>query len=219
MKNRVLVFALAVAALSLGTTALVCGFIQKKTQQRTWSSESPNRIYRVSFSGERARPSWPFTSAADLENRKVSITVVRHGATMVDRAEIYDGDAYDSSFGDLYPKAEWLSETTLHLWQGSNSERPKEISIRNESSENIKYLYVKAGKMNLFLLFDMPPGSTATVQAQLEHWEDFVGCKGKFDDRVFPYRSIDFSSSPAPGSVVRFNITVKSDGCSASGKE
>lgn len=218
MKNRVLVFALVIAAL-LGTTALVCGFIQRKAREKTWSSESPNKVYRVSFSGERSRRSWPFTSPADLENRRVSITVARHGVIMVDRSDIYDGDAYDSSFGNLYPSSEWLSETTLHLWQKSNSERTKEISIRNESGEHIKYLYVKAGKTNLFLLFDMPPDGSATVQAQLENWEDFVGCKGKFDDRDFPYRSIDFSSSPAAGSVVRFNITVKRDGCSVRGKE
>src|SRR5689334_13759574 len=114
MKRRMLVFAVPGAAILLGGAALVCGFIQKETQPGIWSSESPNRVYRVSFSGLRSRPSWPFTSPVDLENRNVRITVSSHGSILVDRAEIYDGDAYDSSFNDVYPKTEWLSETILH---------------------------------------------------------------------------------------------------------
>ena len=45
-------------------------------------------------------------------------------------------------------------------------------------------------------IFDLAPGKSEKFQAQLEHWKDFVGCKGKFDDRDFPYRSIDLSLSP-----------------------
>src|SRR5215470_6066318 len=219
MKKRVVIFALAIAALLLGAGALAFGFIQKKTRPTTWASESPNRAYRVSFTGLRSRPSWPFTSPADLENRRVTMSASRGGVTLVDRDEIYDGDAYDSSFGELYSKSEWLSETTLHLWQRTSSEHSNEISVTNESGQQIKYLYLKAGKANLFLLFDIPSGNKLTVQASLEHWEDFVGCKGKFDDRDFPYRSIDFSSSPPPKSAIHYNVTVTKDGCAVTGEE
>jgi hypothetical protein len=150
MKRRVLVFALPIGALLLGAAALVFGFMQEKPQPSTWSSESPNRAYRVSFSGVRSRPSWPFTASVDLENRKVSITVSRDGAILVDRAEIYDGDAYDSSFGDLYPKTDWLAETTLHLWQRNHSERTNEISIRNESGQQVRYLYIRPERRTCF---------------------------------------------------------------------
>lgn len=219
MKKRVIIFAVAVAALLLGTGALAFGFIQKKIQPTTWASESPNRAYRVLLTGLRSRPSWPFTSPVDLENRKVSITASRGGSILVDGDLIYDGDAYDSVFGQLYPKSEWLSETTLHLWQRNRSERTNAISITNESGQEIKYLYIKAGKTNLFLLFDMAPGNRLTVQAPLEHWEDFVGCKGKFDNRDFPYRSIDSSLSPASNPMTRYNVTVTTDGCSVTRKE
>lgn len=218
MKTRPLVYAIPIAAL-LGTSALVFGFIQKKSQPKTWSSESPNRTYHVSFSGVRSRPSWPFTSASDLQNRNVKITVSRHGTVLVDRAEIYDGDAYDSSFDDLYPKTEWLSETTLHLGQEELRGRPRQIKITNESDQKVPYLYVRAGKTNLFLLFDMSSGTTVTVQADLEHWEDFVGCTGRFDDRDFPYRVIDFSSSPTRRLIGLYNVTVRKDGCSVTAKD
>jgi len=218
-RNLTSIFAIPLAALLLGAGALAFGFIQKKTQPTTWASESPNRVYRVSFTGMRSRPSWPFTSPGDLENRKVSVSASRGGAILVDRDDIYDGDAYDSSFSELYPKSEWLSETTLHLWQRNRSEHTNAISITNESGQEIKYLYIKAGKTNLFLLFDMAPGNTLTVQAPLEHWEDFVGCKGKFDNRDFPYRSIDFSLSPPSNSMTRYNVTVTTDGCSVTRKE
>ena len=222
MKKRGRVFALLIVATLLGAAALVFGFMQQKTQLRTWSIDSPNGAYRVSFSGVRSRPSWPFTAPVDLENRKVRITVTRGGAILVDRAEIYDGDAYDSNFRDLYPNSEWLSETTLHLWRSNHPERDpqrtNEISIRNESDQEVRYLYVKAGKTNLFLLFDMPPGDAVTVRVQLEHWEDLVGCAGKVNKRDFPYRSIDFSLSPAPKSAIRYNVTVGKDGCSVTSK-
>jgi len=219
MKKRVVIFAVPVAALLLGAGALAFGYIQKKTRPTTWDSESPSRAYRVSFTGMRSRPSWPFTSPADLENRKVSITAFRDNAMLVDREDIYDGDAYDDSFGELYPQSEWLSETTLHLWQRNQSEHTKTISISNESGQQVRYLYIKAGKTNLFLLFDMSPGNKLTVQAPLEHWEDFVGCKGRFDDRDFPYRSMDFSLSPRTESPTHYNVTITRDGCSVTGKE
>jgi hypothetical protein len=219
MKKRVIIFAVPIAALLLGAGALAFGFIQKKTWPTTWNSESPSRAYRVSFTGRRSRPSWPFTSPADLENRKVSITAFRGKAILVDREDIYDGDAYDASFCDLYPKSEWLSETTLHLWQRNQSEYTKAISISNESGQQVRYLYVKAGKTNLFLVFDVSPGNKLTVQAPLQHWEDFVGCKGKFDDRDFPYRSIDFSLSPPSNSKTRYNVTITRDGCVVTGEE
>ena len=212
MKRRVLVFVVAVAAISLGAAALVCGFIQKR-QLTKWSSESPDRGYHVSFSGMRSPPAWPFTSPRDLENRKVTITVSSHGAILVDRAEIYDGDAYDSSFADLYPKTEWLSDNTLHLWQGNHAKRTTEISIGNESGQLVRYLYIKAGKTNLYLLFDLAAGNSVTVQAQLDHWEDIVGCKGKFEDRDFPYQFVDLSLSPAPQSTIHYNVTVGREGC------
>jgi hypothetical protein len=78
-------------------------------------------------------------------------------------------------------------------------------------------LYVKAGKTNLFLLFDMQPASSVTVHTQLQHWEDLVGCEGKFDDHDFPYRSADFSLS-ANKSMTRYNITVRKEGCSVTGE-
>ena len=138
---------------------------------------------------------------------------------LVDRDNIYDGDAYDSGFGELYPKSEWLSETMLHLWQRNRAAHTNAISITNESGQQVTYLYIKAGKTNLFLLFDMPPGNKLTVQAPLEHWEDFVGCKGKFDDRDFPYHSTDFSSSPRGNSTTRYSVIITKDGCSVTGNE
>ena len=217
MKKRVVIFAVPIAALLLGAGALAFGFIQKKSRPTTWDSESPNRAYRVSFTGMRSEPSWPFTSPADVQNRRVSITASENGAILVDRDYIYDGDAYDSSFGELYPNSEWLSETTLHLWGRNQAKRTNTISISNESGQQVRYLYIKAGKTNLFLLFDMSSGNKVTVQAPLEHWEDFVGCKGKFDGRDFPYRSIDFSSSR--NSITHYNVTITRDGCSVTGQD
>jgi hypothetical protein len=220
MKKRVVIFALPIAALVLGAGALAFGYIQKKKNQPiTWASESPNRAYRVSFTGMTSQPSWPFTSPSDLDNRKVKITASRGEVILVDGDEIYDGDAYDSSFSELYPKSEWLSETTLHLWRRNGSPPTNAISITNESGQQVSYLYIKAGKTNLFLLFDIPPGNNLTVQAPLEHWEDLVGCKGKFDDHDFPYHSIDCSLSPPPKSTIHYNVRVTKDGCSVTGKE
>lgn len=216
MKRRV-VLALPIAGLLLGV-ALAFGVIQRKSQPTTWSSGSPNKTYRVSFVGMSSPPSWPFTSEKELKSRKVSMTVSKDGTILVDNAEIYDGDAYDSSFSDLYPKTEWLSETTLHLWQEIRPQRASGINIRNESGQEVRYLYIKAGKTNLFFLFNIPPGKSETFPVQLEHWEAFVGCKGKFEDHDFAYRSIDFSSSPVPSATIHFNVTVTKDGCSVSGK-
>lgn len=217
MTRRVSVITLLVLLMLSGAVALTPGLLRERPETKIWSLESPNKTYKLTFTGTSTAPSWPFTQSEDLENHKVVVDITSSGITLVRNYQIYDGDAYDSSFNYLYPNSEWISENTIHLWDKNESNNPRalegHISISNQSNQIIKYLYVKAGKTNLFLLFDLMPGGVTRLPIHLQHWEDLVGCEGKLAEHDMPYRSADFSKSAIDRSQPRYSIIVKSNEC------
>lgn len=209
-------------ALTLGVTAFCLSGRRQRPHSSTWSTQSPKQTYFVEFSGKAAAASWPFSEPSDLLNHKVTIDVSKEGKSLIKGADIYNADAYDSNFKELYPSTDWFSENGLHLWNKQLSSlvlsRLNQISIKNESGRSLKYLYVRAGISDIFLLFDLPPNDNISLSVHLAHHEDLVGCQGRFGDYDFPYHAADFSSSrkelPA-----NYTITIRTDGCSVVGQQ
>ena len=215
---RRIVIVISIVALVIVGTIFVVKATRQRSRERQWQTSSPHQTYKIVFRGTSTTPVWPFTHSHDVENRKVTVGIAKNGVLVVERAEIYDGDAYDYSFDDLYPDREWISENILHLWHKRDSQRPEAISeeilVSNESRRSIKYFYLKAGKTNLFLLFDVPVGARITLPIRLQHWEEVIGCEGKFEDRDFPYCSEDFSLSTAGKVGTRYKVTIAETACS-----
>jgi hypothetical protein len=216
--RRILIVCLVVAGVVITVTAFAIRARHKKQTTPMWTVESPNHTYRIVFAGLPASPSWPFTESRDLKNRRVTADISKNGSSLVQRALLYDGDAYDSRFEDLYPDDEWLSESILHLWQKNEAQNPRAIAgetvLSNESKQTLKYAYVHAGKTNLFLLFDVAPKSEIILPIRLQHWEEVIGCEGRYDDREVPYRSGDFSLL-APGKPgTHYKVRFDANGCS-----
>ena len=157
--RKLLIIGIAAASSVCLTVGFIFPAIRHQSLAESWSLQSPGHTYSVRFSGIASSASWPFTKSADLQNRKVTISVSKGNKVIIDRAEIYDGDAYDSDFKSLYPDIEWLTENGLHLWnrKDSHGETPpvKEILITNSSGESLNYLYVRAGATHVFLIFDL----------------------------------------------------------------
>jgi hypothetical protein len=217
MTRRILIVCLVVAGIVIAVTAFAIRARHKTQTTPMWTAESPNHTYRIVFAGRPASASWPFTKSLDLQNRRVTADITKNGSSLVQRALLYDGDAYDSKFEDLYPDNEWLSDSILHLWDKSEAQNPRALAgetiLSNESKQNLKYAYIHAGKTNLFLLFDIAPNREITLPTRLQHWEEVIGCEGRFDDREVAYRSADFSllAPGKPGS--HYRVRFDADGC------
>jgi hypothetical protein len=220
--KKLLILAIAVGLGICLTVGIIFAAMQRQSRADSWSTESPGKTYLVRFSGTPSAPSWPFTEPANLRNRKVTIDVSRNGKTILDRAEVYGGHAYDSNYKELYPDMEWFSENGLHLWNREarygETIHSTEILVTNNSDASVKYLYVKAGARNLYLIFDLPINARHTFHTQLDHWEDLVGCEGEFSDRKFTYRSTDFSRLPVSQSPNRYEVLIEKSGCSVTGQ-
>ena len=220
--KKLLILGIAIGLGICLTVGLIFARIRHQPKADSWSTQSPGKTYLVRFSGIASTPSWPFTEPADLRNRKVTINVSRNGNAIVDSAEVYDGDAYDSDFKELYPDMEWFAENGLHLWNRKRryGENPHntELVITNRSGESPKYLYLKAGARNLYLMFDLPVDARLTFHTQLDHSEDLVGCEGEFRDRKITYSSADFSRLPVSQSPNRYEVLIQKNACSVTGE-
>jgi hypothetical protein len=96
-------------------------------------------------------------------------------------------------------------------------EAVNEISILNAAKNPVTYLYLTAGKTDLFLVFDLATESLV-LNTALEHWDDVIGCEEKFNNQEFPFRSANFSCSIESPSRTLSSITMTSDGCSITRK-
>jgi len=221
MTSRILAVSLIIGAIAIG----IAGYAIKRPRQPAtmWTIQSPHQVYRIDFAGLPAVPSWPFTKSHELKNRRITANVTKNGTALVQAALVYDGDAYDSSFTTLYPDHEWLSESTVHLWQKTGSQNPRaipgEIILTNESRQNLKYAYIAAGKTNLFLLFEITPEDRITLPVQLQHWEEVIGCEGKIADRDLSYSSGNFSLSTAGKAGTRYRVRFDEHGCTVTRDE
>ncbi len=61
-----------------------------------------------------------------------------------------------------------------------------EVTVVNQASRIVRYLWLNSGKYELFLFFEVQPASSITfhVQPQTDVGQDlsYIGCKGRFDD-------------------------------------
>jgi hypothetical protein len=217
MIRRTVIIGSIVAVIVVGAI-FAAEAMRQRSREKQWQTESPHRTYKIIFRGMPTTAAWPFTQSRDVENRKVTAEITKNGAPVVQRAELYDGDAYDYSFDDLYPDREWISESILHLWDKRDSQRTEAISeeilLSNESGRPIKYFYLKAGKTNLFLLFDVAAETRITLPIRLQHWEEVIGCEGQIDYHDLPYRSEDFSLSAQAKAGTRYRVRILEAGCS-----
>ncbi len=87
----------------------------------------------------------------------------------------------------MFREHNWVSDSLLRFGRKDISQsQPDEITVANETGQTLTYLWLRSGKYELFLLFELKPALTVTLrsQAQTDEGQDssYIGCKGKLED-------------------------------------
>src|SRR5688572_4121716 len=193
-----LVALLAVSAGAL--TAGVTGYSLFSRPTVRLSTSSPDRTYTVELTGNKSRSLY----------HAVRFNVIKHGQATIEDAYAHSGDWMDISFELAYPEQAWVGENVLRFWR--EPERPERagfdtLLIANKTNKAIKYLRVSAE--DLFLVFDIQPGSTSRLSPSHQSWQSWVDCNGEFEDgRRIRCDGVNFSHHDKSNEPLRYRISV-----------
>jgi hypothetical protein len=146
---------------------------------------SPNLTYKIHLKEQTNISHKPFNGQ---DNHQVVFSVLKNGEQIIENEDLYGGDIYDDRFTVLFPEHEWIADSVIRFGNKNSpsSTQHDEISISNSTEKVIAYLRVRAGKGEMFLLFDLQPKSVIRLNTkpQTDRGEDlsWVDCKGKFND-------------------------------------
>lgn len=210
MKKLTTIMALLIVCCGAGVAIYECGTKSVQGTEMKFSTRSPQQTYWVTLKGQAGPPD-TYMTQLDLTEHTVKADASKSGKMIFENLSIYSGDGYDEGFKALYPDYRWLSDSVLEFGQNKNFSQPQqaEVYILNQTQKTIPYLYVSAGKYYIFLLFDLPPGSTTKLLLNLQFWERVIGCEGKFDDNTnIPFRNVSFSSKDETSADAHYCISI-----------
>jgi len=124
----------------------------------------------------------------DAEHHEVRFDVFKGRSPLIQKEVLYEGGRYDDKFSKLFPEHSWPSASVLRF--GRKDRLPEyqhdEVTVANETDRTVAYLRLNAGKYEAFLVFELLPKSSVTlnVQPQTDDGRDasYIGCKGRLDN-------------------------------------
>ena len=119
-------------------------------------------------------------------------------------------NAFDLSFEAGFPDARWVSDNTLELYRPEYFERGSDsLIIQNSSNKPVKYL--RAQGVNKFLIFDIEPQSSISVQIPAPRGDtQSIAVWGAFNDNqeiVFYQKGFDRHSTQRVHTNYQIRIT------------
>jgi hypothetical protein len=168
-----------------------------------FTTSSPSGTYSVSLKGDRRR--------TFLLSHEVRADVVKSGRPFVSDIYMHSShDAFDLSFEAGFPEARWLSNNVLEFSRQEYFERGSDsLIIQNSSDKAVKYL--RAQGVSIFLIFDIEPGSSFSVQIPAPRGDtQSIAVWGAFNDNqeiVFSTKGFDRHSTQRVHTNYQIRIT------------
>jgi hypothetical protein len=172
-------------ALGCALTVVTCASCQEREGEPfELVTTSPANTFQAHFA-ERAEIHR--SPSAGHGHKEVTLTVLKRNSPIIKDELLYEGGVYDDRFSELFPEHNWVSDSLLRFGRKDIPQsQHDEITVANETGRTLTYLWLRSGKYELFLLFELKPALTVTLrsQAQTDEGQDssYIGCKGKFDD-------------------------------------
>lgn len=174
--------ALIVSLAGLCLVMLVISLTLQVSGQRRLelSTISPDTTYQVDCKEE--------VGSQASSHHEVRCDVLKEKRPIIKNELLYEGGFYDNRFSELFPEYSWVSTSVLRFGRQDSvlPSQHDEVIVANETDQTLTYLRLDVGKYEAFLLFEVQPKSSLTlnVQPQSDEGRDssYVGCKGRFDD-------------------------------------
>jgi len=168
-----------------------------------FSTRSPSGTYSVNLEGDGRRSFLLF--------HEVRADVSKSGTPFVSDIFMHSShNAFDLSFEAGFPDARWVSDNTLELYRSEYFERGSDsLIIQNSSNKPVKYLRAQA--VNKFLIFDIEPQSSISVQIPASRGDtQSIAVWGTFNDNqeiVFYQKGFDRHSTQRVHTNYQIRIT------------
>lgn len=121
-------------------------------------------------------------------HHEVRFAVLKEKRPIIENKLLYEGGFYDNRFSELFPEHTWVSSSVLRFGRKDSVllSQHDQVIIANETDQTLTYLRLNVGKYEAFLLFEVKPKSSLTLNVQPQsdegHDSSYIGCKGRFDD-------------------------------------
>jgi hypothetical protein len=129
------------------------------------SSASPKGAYRVEVSQKKG-----------IYERYIYLNAYREEQVFVRDKLLYTGDRFDQEFRDIYPNYSWLTESILKIGQVIAESQTNEVTIKNETPNQISYLLIET-YYDKYVLFDFAPEAIIKLKFKF-HGQ--LSCQGRF---------------------------------------
>ena len=140
--------------------------------------KSPRDTYDVKLIGRLSAPSIP------IAEHRVRLTATRGNVPVVEGFEVHFADWFDGGFEDDYGRPDWPLENALRFPSTSTQAKADadSVLVENKSRRVVPFLKVECG--DLFLLFELQPGSltsfTATPQTAAGMERSWIDAEGEW---------------------------------------
>lgn len=138
---------------------LSCGWW--RTRNYNVDKASPDGTYRVKVNGsvkDEGDFAGHFTDQGQLQ-------ILKGEEMIIDRSWNYR-DSWDPSFIDSNPVIEWVGTSVLRMGHDiSRQPFTNELTISNQTVEQLKYISISVRKNESFHAFDIQPGSSVIVRS------------------------------------------------------
>ena len=168
-----------------------------------FTTSSPSGTYSVSLKGDGRRTL--------LLYHEVRADALKSGGPFISDVHIHSTyNAFDLSFETGFPDARWLGNNALEFYRAEHFERGSDsLIIQNSSDKAIKYL--RAQGVNKFLIFDIEPRSSISVQMPAPRGDtQGIAVWGAFNDNqeiVFSQKGFDRHSTQGVHTNYQIRIT------------
>lgn len=168
-------------------------------------SDSPNRSVHVELTGNMRAGHVPFVENA------VDLIVAGQGLTSGLHIELYRSDWLDDGFAERYHEMAWAGDNTIRFARRTigSSTRSHRLTVRNISSQTIRYLLVSAS--DLVILLDLPPARSVSLAVTPSSDSDvsYISASGEFANRTaVPKASRNYSDSIGTTASLAYDIVV-----------